>query len=288
MTMTTRHMWLTLTFLLLFPACTNDETITVTVAATATTTILSPATVASVSAPLPTATPVPLDSGWQQLKAGLEQRTLNVVDEEGEWRESVTILRLEPSRYRFDVAYQPGLPQSLATWQAETGALLVVNGGFYTEKYEATGLIISEGNASGTSYEGFGGMFLVTETGPQIRSLQDVPYDPVDAVFAGLQSFPLLVKPGGEVGFPEEDGQRARRTVVARDRSGRLLFLIAPRGYFTLHQLSRFLVNSDLDLDVALNLDGGPSSGMLLREPSLFVPAFVPLPAVITVDEQGD
>lgn len=286
--MRTRSMWLTLTLLLLLPACTADEMATATVSPTATATALPPARPTSDPSPLPTPTPVPLDTGWRQLKTGMEQRTLNVFDEEGEWRESVTILRLEPALYRFDVAYRPGLPQSLATWQAETGALLVVNGGFYTEKYEATGLIVSEGSASGVSYDGFGGMFVVTEAGPQIRSLQDTPYNPGEGLRAGLQSFPLLVKPGGRVGFPEEDGQRARRTVVARDQVGRLLFLVAPRGYFTLHQLSHYLVNSDLDLDVALNLDGGPSSGMLLREPALFVPAFVPLPAVITVQEKGE
>ena len=237
--------------------------------------------------PAPTATAIPLDSGWQHLRTGLEKRTLNVVDE-GNWLESITVLRLEPEQFRFDVAYRPGLPQSLTTWQAETGALLVVNGGFYTERYEATGLIVSDGVARGQSYDGFGGMFLVTEQGPELRSLHEQPYDPAEMHRAGLQSFPLLVKAGGEVGFPEEDGQQARRTVVGKDTAGRLLFLVAPRGFFTLHQLSRYLADSDLDLEMALNLDGGPSSGLLLSQPPLFIPAFLPLPAVITVEEKGE
>ena len=46
----------------------------------------------------------------------------------------------------------------------------------------------------------------------------------------------MLVKPGGELGFPaeREDNVAARRTVIAQDQAGRILFIVAPRGYFTL------------------------------------------------------
>lgn len=235
--------------------------------------------------PLPTPTLPPLDSGWQTLEPGLEQRTLNVVDEQRLWQESVTVLRLDPAYFRFDVHYRPGEPLQLEAWQMETGALLVVNGGFYTEGYFATGLVISGTSPLGNSYAGFGGMFAVTAAGPEVRSLAARPYDPAEPLQAALQSFPLLVRPGGELGFPEEDGQQARRTVVAQDRAGRILFLVANRGTFTLHGLSRYLVESDLELDVALNLDGGPSSGLLLAgqgdEPRIHLPAFALLPVVI-------
>jgi len=208
----------------------------------------------------------------------LELRILNVVDEQRLWQESVTVLRLDPAYFRFDVHYRPGKPLQLEAWQMETGALLVVNGGFYTEEYFATGLVISGTAPFGSSYAGFGGMFAVTAA---------QPYDPAEPLQAALQSFPLLVRPGGELGFPDEDGQQARRTIVAQDRAGRIHFLIANRGAFTLHGLSSYLVASDLELDVALNLDGGPSSGLLLAgegdEPRIYLPAFALLPVVIAV-----
>jgi hypothetical protein len=72
--------------------------------------------------------------------------------------------------------------------------------------------------------------------------------------------------------------------VIGQDRAGRLLFLVADRGYFSLHQLSLYLTHSDLELDIALNLDGGPSSGLLLAEPAEGIPAFSVLPVVITVN----
>ena len=128
-----------------------------------------PPTIFLPATPLPTPTLPPLDSGWQTLEPGLELRILNVVDEQRLWQESVTVLRLDPAYFRFDVHYRPGKPLQLEAWQMETGALLVVNGGFYTEEYFATGLVISGTAPFGSSYAGFGGMFAVTAAGPEVR-----------------------------------------------------------------------------------------------------------------------
>lgn len=237
-------------------------------------------------APQASSTPIVPDSGWTALRDGMEQRIMNVTGADGEWLESVTILRLDPASFRFDVLYNPGEPKTLSEWRAQSGALLVVNGGFFTEDNEATGLVVSNGQASGSSYEGFGGMFAVTERGPAIRWLPEEPYDPQEPLLAALQSFPMLLTPGGVPGIPADDGQRARRTVVALDEQGRLLFLVSSFGHFTLHGLSRYLDAPDLALDRALNLDGGASSGLLLSDPQLFVPAFEQLPTVIAIYAQ--
>ena len=81
---------------------------------------------------VPTATPL-ADTGWQLLQAGLERRSIRVLDENGRQTEQLTLLRLDPNLFTFAIGYSPGQPKPLATWQAETGALIVVNGGFFTE-----------------------------------------------------------------------------------------------------------------------------------------------------------
>jgi uncharacterized protein YigE (DUF2233 family) len=221
------------------------------------------------------------DSGWVTLQPGLERRLIYL--EQAPARETLYLLRLDPATFRFDVAYQPGQPLSLAQWQAQTGALLVVNGGFFTEANLATGLTIVDGQPSGTSYTSFGGMLAIGQAGPELRWLPQQPYDPAESLLAGLQSFPMLIRPGGLPGYPEEDNLPARRTVIGQDRAGRILFLIANSGTLSLNQLGRYLADSDLDLDRALNLDGGASSGLLLADPADGVMAFSLLPAVITV-----
>lgn len=212
---------------------------------------------------------------------------IRLFDEENQHVESLYIFRLDQNYFRLDVAYRE-TPLNVEDWQRETNASMVVNGGFYREENEKpipNGLTVVNGQAFGSSYEGFGGMLAIDAARAELRSLALEPYTGGEPLLAGLQSFPLLVKPGGEIGFPAEleDNIRARRTAIAQDKEGRILFLLAPRGHFTLHQLSLYLAGSDLDLDVALNLDGGPSSGILLAEPREIVPSQTLLPIVILV-----
>ena len=230
----------------------------------------------------PTATINP-DTGWQDVQQGLERRHIYVLDAENQVRDRLTILRLDPTLFDVRVAYRPGEAQSLDAWQAETGALITVNGGFFTAENYATGLTIVDGQQFGSSYGDFAGMLAVSDGNVEVRWLRERPFSPNEPLQYGLQSFPVLVKPGGVLGFPDEDGIPARRTVVAQDKNGNLLFIIAPSGLMTLHQMSQWLVNSDLGLHIALNLDGGPSTGLLLANSDLAVPAYSPLPSVITI-----
>ena len=95
----------------------------------------------------------------------------------------------------------------------------------------------------------------------------------------------MLVEPGGILGFgaDRENHVSARRTVIAQDRAGRILFIVTPQGYFTLYGLSAYLTGSDLDLDIAINLDGGGSTGLLVANPREEIPSRVLLPFVILV-----
>ena len=233
----------------------------------------------------PTVSPTPLvpDTGWEAARPGLERRVIRFFDMDGRLAEHLYILRFDPALYEFQVGYRPGEPLSLQDWQAETGALAVINGGFFTEDFTATGLVVVDGQASGTSYGEFAGMFAVTAVGPEVRWLGARPYDPNEPLQYALQSFPMLVKPGGAAGYMEAGGEAARRTVIGQDGDGRILVILAPRGRFTLTRLSQTLAASDLNLDTALNLDGGASTGLILTDPPASIPAYTLLPAVILV-----
>lgn len=242
----------------------------------------------------PTPTPVPgapnPDTGWTTLRPGLERRVIQVYNRQKQPVESLHIWRLDQDQFRLEVAFD-GTPKSLQAWQKETGALLVVNGGYFSianEKYSPDGLTIVDGEVSGESFTGFGGMLAVRAGQAELRWLVEQPYDPSERLEAALQSFPVLVRPGGWLGFgaDKEDHAPARRTVIAQDRQGRILFIVAPQGYFTLHQLSVYLTRSDLELDIALNLDGGGSTGLLVAQPREVIQPLVPLPFVILVQER--
>ncbi|MDQ2692779.1 MAG: phosphodiester glycosidase family protein [Chloroflexota bacterium] len=249
-----------------------------------------PAVATFVSTPVPTVrptvNPVP-EPGWTLLQAGLERRVFEIYDSQNQHVESLYVWRLDQNYFRLDVAYEER-PKTLDRWQQETNAALVLNGGYYSidnERYFPDGLTIVDGVASGRSFRGHGGMLAIQEHGAELRWLEAEPYQPSEQIRAALQSFPVLVRPGGQLGYgPErESGARARRTVIAQDVQGRILLMVAPLGHFTLHELSAYLTTLDLNLDLAVNLDGGGSTGILVANPRELIPPTRPIPFVILV-----
>jgi len=250
--------------------------------------------------PVPSSTPEPPDTGWQLLRPGVELRHLLVVSGVSaepagtSVNERLSIVRLDPNVVRFRVHYDPDAPLTVSGWAARLEQpLLVINGSYFTPENTTTGLVISDGKKWGSVYGDYAGLFAVT-TGDQVsvRWLTDRPYDPNEPLQQGIMSFPVLVKPGGVMGFPidGDDGTPARRTIVAQDSQGRILLMIAPRGYLSLHETARFLAESDMDIDVALNLDGGYSTGLWLKtdEESVRVDSRVDVPSVIAVESRDD
>jgi hypothetical protein len=236
---------------------------------------------------VPTLSATEIAAGWTLLQPGLERREIPIYNSQNQNVETLYIWRLDQNYFRMDVAYNAN-PKSLETWQTEMNALMVVNGGFYSvenERYFPNGLTIVDGRATGRSFNGFGGMLAINESRAELRWLVQKPYNSYETLQAALQSFPILVQPGGELGFgaERENHVSARRTVIGQDKAGRILFIVTPQGYFTLHQLSVYLTESDLNLDIAINLDGGGSTGILVANPREVIPPTRPLPFVILV-----
>jgi hypothetical protein len=252
-------------------------------------TIVTPAAIITRS-PVPTISDTPKtisEAGWSLLQPGLERRVIDVYDAQNGHVESLHIWRLDQEYFRLDVAYE-ARPKTLQTWQEETDAAIVLNGGYYSidnERYFPDGLTIVNGKASGRSFSGFGGMLAIHKDRAELRWLVEEPYNSFESLQAALQSFPMLVKPGGQLGFgaERENHVQARRTVVSQDQDGRILLIVAPKGYFTLHQLSVYLTESDLNLDIAVNLDGGGSTGILVAKPEELISPTRPIPFVILV-----
>ena len=236
--------------------------------------------------PLPTATPEPADTGWMHVHPSVELRRIRV--EIGELIERVTIARVDPEAVLFRVHYDPVAPRPVSAWAEHLDPVLVTNGSYFSEENVSIGLLISDGRVWGTPYGSYAGLFAVTgDEQVRISWLREQPYDRNEPLKEAIQSFPVLVKPGGVMGFPADgdDGRPSRRSVIAQDVDGRILFIVAPNGYFSLHTLARFLAESDLGIDVALNLDGGTSAGLWVRGDStpLVVDSLVSVPSIIAV-----
>ncbi len=222
---------------------------------------------------------------WTKAATGIEIRTEDWKSE-GNNEDRITILRLDPHHIHLSIGYQPQLPLSLNEWMKQTHALAVINGGYFNDKNQPTGLLVANGQAHGASYQGFGGMLSVNAQGRlELRALYNQPYDPDnEQIQQATQSSPMLVLNGQRASF-NANAASERRTVVAQDKQGRLLLIVSPKEAFSLDELADLLVSSDLSIQTALNLDGGASTGMYVRagNQNVTVDSVTTLPIVIII-----
>jgi uncharacterized protein YigE (DUF2233 family) len=240
-----------------------------------------------------TATPTPSTGGQSDLPLNVWVKAASGVDLRNEdWKspgdneDRITILRIDPHHIHLSIGYQPQSPLLLSAWMQQTHALAVLNGGYFDDKNQPTGLLISNGQAYGTSYEGFGGMLSVNAQGQiGLRSLHDQPYDPdSEQIEQATQSSPMLMVNGQRTTF-NANAASERRTIVALDKQGRLLLIISPNNAFSLDEVADQLVSSDLSIQTALNLDGGASTGLYFHagDQSVTIDPVTPLPIVIII-----
>jgi uncharacterized protein YigE (DUF2233 family) len=234
-------------------------------------------------------TPTPTINTWNKAAPGVEVRSEVWKSPDGNGAsDTVSIARFDLHYVKLSVAYQPDHPLSMQEWMQKEQAVALINGGYFDASDRATALVISNGQAFGNSYTGFGGMLDVDAQGNvQLRSLREHPYDPSEDLKQATQCTPMLLLNGKRTQF-NSDNKASPRSVVALDKQGRLLFIVSPGLAFTLDDLATLLEKSDLSLVTALNLDGGSSTGLYVNagSQSITLDAYVNLPLVIVVKEK--
>jgi uncharacterized protein YigE (DUF2233 family) len=222
---------------------------------------------------------------WNRVATGVEVRNEDWRNADGD-DETVTIVRFDTHKIKVSVGYQPGQPMAMNDWMQLEHPLALINGGYFDQQFNATALVVSNGKVSGESYTGFGGMLSVDSQGSlSLRSLHQQPYNPnSEQLEQATQSAPMLMLEGKRTQF-SADASQTRRSVVAIDKQGRLLFIVSPNPIFSLDELADQLVSSDLSIETALNLDGGSSTGLNVNGGSsqIAIDSLAKLPLVIIV-----
>ncbi len=198
--------------------------------------------------------------------------TLTVEDR----RSEVVVLYCEPQRIHPEILLNEAL-SPLTTLAPH--AAVVVNAGYFTAERRPTGLLVSHGKVlhplvpkGGSAGSGV----LVVDDEVRLLTRDEAKTHRFDEALLAIQSGPRIVEPDGSYGIRSDDGARANRTVIGKDVGGRLALAVfhAPHGAGpTLFELQRWLTEGlgalapELRFQTALNLDGGPSTGMVLRFP---------------------
>jgi hypothetical protein len=164
----------------------------------------------------------------------------------------------------------------LESFASDPDVKVAVNGGFYEPDESPSGWLVSEGvSLAPANRRGGSGSFVVRDGRAEIAPVS--PTLPVSVPEFALQCGPRLVEPGGALGIRADDGKRAARTVLCLREGGYELDIVlawtrnGDRDGPTLLQMARWLMGGLLPSDpsgceAALNLDGGPSTGIYLRD----------------------
>lgn len=222
---------------------------------------------------------------WLTAKSGVEIRYEDWKSP-GNNEDTVTIARFDLNKVHLKIGYQPTKPLAMDAWMNQEQATAIINGGYFNQNNETTALVVSDGQAYGTSYNGFGGMLSADAQGNiSLRSLSQQPYNPNnEQVQQATQSSPMLMMNGQRTQF-QANAASQRRSIVAQDTQGRLLLIASPGDAFSLGELADLLVSSDLSIKTALNLDGGASTGLYVNAGNqhIAIDSVTTLPIVIIV-----
>ncbi len=175
----------------------------------------------------------------------------------------------DPKRFQLKLRQQVNAGgQSIGEFMTDPGDVLAINGGFFDidsrERLTPSGLLIVDGMIIRDVTEKGSGILFATADGVGIVRRQDFR---AAGVVHAVQSGPLLVDPGGKLGIYKEDFDRQRRSAVCLD--GNAIRIVMVEGGLSLLELARVLSTprdaGGLACDVALNLDGGPSTQAVVQ-----------------------
>jgi hypothetical protein len=189
----------------------------------------------------------------------------------GAWGVSDVAPDLQQTRLKIVKTHSPH--GSLLEQLALPSTLALINGGYFESDYRPSTWLVDGAELAPKSDTSKGGVLalgtgdsasqLGSPSRPFVGAFSDLHFEPTLAV----QSFPLIVEAGGRVGIHKDDGRRAARTIAClSERQLHFIVIAAPRGdgptLLETAQLLRAPRPAGFGCDVALNLDGGPSSGV--------------------------
>jgi hypothetical protein len=166
--------------------------------------------------------------------------------------------------------FEKGTPLTVERWADLVGASVVFNAGQFDEHRRHLGWLKSEGRwLSPHQHPTFKGLFLSGAqdgaTWARVADLEQAPASIIKRYEHGVQSM-MLFDDQGHIRV-RHSSKSACRSVIAEDQAGRILLLVTA-GAVTLADFARWLLQQNLHLVRAMNLDGGVESQLFVRTPN--------------------
>lgn len=184
--------------------------------------------------------------------------------------EVIKIFRLNPDDFKITMQYSQANPKYISEWkESNSDADIIINGAYFHEDYTPSGYLKIDYNRIGERIfdQDLSGLLVIENNKLSIRDLSKEPLETGEKIEFALQSYPFLIK-NSVRGFVEDSGKTAYRTAIGIDKEGFMYIIIVDNHRITLYELMVELIETDIDFVHVLNLDGGTSTGILLKRGS--------------------
>jgi hypothetical protein len=220
------------------------------------------------------------------------------------------VLRFDPERVRLRVHHykqaEPARgtePPDVVQWQRKTHALAVFNAGQFYPDWSYMGLLASGGKwLSRRAHVGYHAVLVADRPGAgegaRVIDLAAISIAPESLAWNEVAQSFMLFDSTGTLRVNRSE-RIANRTIVGQDEHGRIVVVVSEGGY-TLADLAFVIQKSDLHLRLAMSMDGGRESELVVAHRGFRYASFgqwastdehpvapaarVPLPAVITLE----
>lgn len=190
---------------------------------------------------------------WRQLSPGLEYTKLSGANG------FIHAFRIDPKLFNFQLTADQ-TPSSLHTLMNKSGAVLAVNGGYFSPELKPLGLRVSNGQIlSNLRPITWWGVFYLRNSEPNIVSQREFRLS--NNIDFAIQAGPRLVV-DGEV--PKLAPGNDDRTAIGITRNGKIILLATENFFLSTTKLGEIMrapeSENGLNCIKALNLDGGHST----------------------------
>lgn len=176
--------------------------------------------------------------------------------------------------------------KTTAEWLAtQPNAIAVMNGVYFHEDGSPSGMFVHQQKEHSTRrFDHDKSSLLRLDPQPAI-----IDFDEVTAALQSKeagQSYPLLID-RGEIQIRKDSGKKARRSFAAVRTDGYIILGTIAEAEVSLYELAHLLKRKPYRIKQALNMDGGPSSGLMTHlDTAPSYNSFVGIPNVIVVTKK--
>ena len=220
---------------------------------------------------------------WNEISKGLSYANILATPSNSN-RKEFFVVKIDPKLFEFKIYNNQDqkTAKNLKQIHEEKKSLLTFNGAFFDESFKAMGLLQDEDSTSHkqSNSELMNGVFFVGEKANESdkkipAGLSELNTTPNQKNWFMIQNGPILVNNAGDIPLTKDTGKLAARTAIGIDKEGNIIVIILHQSllntdntlslYQFAHLLKENAIFKPMELHSVLNLDGGPSTGIVIQ-----------------------